>query len=55
MGGGDFNVVLSISEISGGHTHPQEVINAFNLTLLDCGLKDAGFIGNLFIRTNRNT
>ncbi|KAH9750359.1 hypothetical protein KPL71_013846 [Citrus sinensis] len=54
-GGGDFNVVQSVSEISGGHNQPQGAIDAFNLTLVDCGLEDAGFVGSPYTWTNGHT
>lgn len=50
--GRDFNVVQTVSEIFGGHAQPQGVIVAFNLALLDYGLKDVGFLGSPFTWTN---
>lgn len=47
-GGGDFNVVQSVSEISSKHAQLHEAIDAFSLTLLDCGLEDTGFVGSPF-------
>ena len=52
---GDFNIVQSLSEISGGHTQPHVALDAFNLALLDCGLEDAGFVGSPFTWTNGRT
>lgn len=40
---GDFNIVQSLSENFGRYNHTQTVIDAFNLALLDCGLKDVDF------------
>lgn len=52
---GDFNVVQSLSKISGEHNQTQAAIDAFNLALLDCGLEDVGFLGSLFTWTNGHT
>ncbi|KAK9186911.1 hypothetical protein WN944_018300 [Citrus x changshan-huyou] len=52
---GDFNIVKSLSEISGGHTQPHVALDAFNLALLDCGLEDTGFVGSLFTWTTGRT
>lgn len=55
MVGGDFNVVKSLSEISGGHNQTQVVIDAFNLAVLDCSLEDVGFLGSSFTWINGHT
>ena len=52
---GDFNVLKSILEISGGHAQPQGAIDAINLALSDCSLKDLGFVGSPFTWTNGHT
>lgn len=51
--GGDFNVVQSLYEISGGHAQPQGAIDAFILPMVDCDLEDTGFFGSLY--TNWHT
>lgn len=55
MVGGDFNVVHSLFEISGGRTQPQAAMDALNLALLDCGLEDVRFARSLFTWTNGHT
>lgn len=47
--GRDFNFLQYIYEILGTHARSQGAIGAFNLTLIDCRLKDVGFVGSLFI------
>lgn len=50
--GRDFNVVQAVSEISGGHPQTHGAIDAFNFTLFDCSLEDAGFVSSPFTWTN---
>lgn len=52
---GEFNVVQSASEISGGHAQLQRAIDTFNLGLLDCGLENAWFVGSPFTWSNGHT
>ncbi|EOY09179.1 Uncharacterized protein TCM_024576 [Theobroma cacao] len=52
MARGDFNVILSRNErLLGAEPHASSMED-FALTLLDCGLLDAGFEGNRFTWTN---
>ncbi|XP_022868015.1 uncharacterized protein LOC111387671 [Olea europaea var. sylvestris] len=49
--GGDFNVITHDGERT-GHNTRNRGITAFSDMMLDCGLEDAGFIGNRYTWTN---
>ena len=45
---GDYNEILSSDEKQGGVPKPLKHMEAFQATLLHCGLEDLGFQGNIF-------
>lgn len=45
---GDFNEILFHHEKEGGRTRPQGHLQAFHDALMDCGLEDVGYEGDLF-------
>jgi hypothetical protein len=45
---GDFNEILFSHEKEGGNARPQGCMDAFRDTLMDCGLEDLGFSGDIF-------
>jgi hypothetical protein len=50
---GDFNIVLSSQEKSGGNIPEQNITTCFRNTISHCDLQDLGFKGNIFTWTNR--
>jgi hypothetical protein len=45
---GDFNEILFSTEKEGGNPRPQGFMDAFCDALMDCGLEDLGFSGDVF-------
>jgi hypothetical protein len=45
---GDFNEILYLHEKEGGNPRPQQYMNAFRDALVDCDLKDLGYLGDRF-------
>jgi hypothetical protein len=45
---GDFNEILFSHEKEGGNARPQGCMVAFRDALMDCGLEDLGFTGDIF-------
>ncbi|KAL0361196.1 UNVERIFIED_CONTAM: hypothetical protein Sradi_3804100 [Sesamum radiatum] len=52
MIGGDFNLVVSVSEQSNGAYPTHHSIEEFNKAIFDCGLSDVGFEGRKYTWTN---
>ncbi|XP_074346242.1 uncharacterized protein LOC141685013 [Apium graveolens] len=46
---GDFNDIISMEEKQGGSTRPRSLMAGFFEAIMDCGLHDLGFWGDLFI------
>ena len=49
---GDYNEILSSNEKQGGVPKPLNHMEAFRATLLNCGLEDLSFQGNIFTWNN---
>jgi hypothetical protein len=45
---GDFNEILFSHEKEGGNVRPHHYMDAFRNSLMDCGLEDIGFSGEIF-------
>lgn len=48
----DFNEILSNDEKNGGQTHPEKQMEDFWQAIVDCELRDLGFLGTPFTRSN---
>lgn len=45
---GDFNDMSSMEEKRGGNRQPRALLTGFSETILECGLEDLGFRGDIF-------
>lgn len=45
---GDFNDMSSQEEKRGGQYQPRALLTGFSETILECGLQDLGFKGDMF-------
>ncbi|KAL8119749.1 hypothetical protein AgCh_017015 [Apium graveolens] len=45
---GDFNDMSSMNEKRGGNHHPRALLDGFSETIMDCGLEDLGFRGEIY-------
>lgn len=45
---GDFNDMVSVEEKRGGQRQPRALLDGFVETLIDCGLEDLGFTGDMY-------
>lgn len=49
---GDYNEILALAERQGRLPKPQNPMQLFRTTLLQCGLVDLGFVGSIFTWNN---
>ncbi|KAL8127738.1 hypothetical protein AgCh_014603 [Apium graveolens] len=45
---GDFNEIMSLEEKRGGQSHLSALIDGFSEVIMECGLVDLGFLGDIF-------
>lgn len=45
---GDFNDMVSLEEKRGGQRQPRALLDGFSETIMECGLEDFGFTGEIY-------
>lgn len=45
---GDYNELISMEEKRGGQRHPAALLDGFSEVVMECGLRDLGFTGDIY-------